>query len=193
MPQAFGQLGQIFSSNPLGGGLGLFGLIGNIMAQQKQNAALNKISYYQNNPAAAAKVISSLTQPLTMGLTQDVGNSVQGYLGERGLSQSPNITAEVLSQSLAPYVQQNQQQAEQEFMGLLNPAGATFQQPANLAPLMKLLYPNPTGYGGGVNPGVTPGTTPQTFPGNDYGQPAWGDYYGGSTGGDLGGTITDTY
>jgi len=40
---------------------------------------------------------------------------VQGYLGERGLSESPQISESVLSQSLAPYIQQNQEQGQQQY------------------------------------------------------------------------------
>lgn len=146
---AFAQLGHLFSS-PTGGanwgnilkaGVTGMGLIGDIMAQRKQNAALNRIAFYQKNPAAAAAEVRSLTAPLSMGLTENVGNQVQGYLAERGLSQSPNITAATLGEALAPYQQQNQQQALQEFYSLLNPAGATYAAPSNMGDLLKLWFP----------------------------------------------------
>jgi hypothetical protein len=186
---AFAQLGQIFQNSSGGAnwgniaktGLTGFGLIGNILAQQKQNAALNRIAYYQKNPAAAAQQINSLTQPLSQGLTQDVGNNVQGYLAERGLSGSPNVTAEVLAQALAPYQQQNQQTATQEFMSLLNPAGATYGKPGDLSSLLKLWSPataisSPTAGPGGqaYNPiyGGQPGTPPTfNLPSNNPGAP----------------------
>jgi hypothetical protein len=191
MPEAFAQLGQVFSGP---GGLGNIlktaltgaGLVGNIMTQQKQNAALNRINYYQKNPAAAAQVIRSLTQPLSQGLTQDVGNNVQGYLGERGLSQSPNITAEVLSQSLAPYQQQNQQTAMQEFMNLLNPANARYGTPSDLSSLFSLWKPAPaTGAGpasGGGGNAPTPPFVPQ---GTDVQSDSPIDIYGGYSGGGV--------
>jgi hypothetical protein len=145
------------------------GLIGNIMQQKQQNDALNRIKTMQN-PANASRMIQQLTQPLNSGLVSNVGNSVQGYLGERGLSQSPNITANVLGQSLAPYEQQNQQLALQQFMALLNPTGSSYGKPADLTSLMSLFKPqpsvgaNPAGggtsgpfsYPGGSGPGGTP-------------------------------------
>ena len=180
MADAFAQLGKIFTNPASAGGganwgniaktgLSGFGLIGNILAQKKQEDALNRISYYQKNPAAAAAMVRSLTQPLSLGLTQDVGNNVQGYLAERGLNQSPNITAEVLSQSLAPYQQQNQQQALQEFYNLLNPAGATYGKPMDLTSLMSLFKPLPAS--STPAPGTTAGTTPPTFPTDSFSYP----------------------
>jgi hypothetical protein len=163
--EAFAMLGNLVNKiggfgNLLKGGLTGMGAISNILAQRKQAESLNRMLYYQKHPEAAAAKIRSLTEPLSMGLTQSVGNEVQGYLGERGLSESPNITAQVLSQSLAPYAQHNTDVASQLFANILNPAGATFRQPADLTPLLAL-WNKPAQ----VNPGGTGGTPPFTDPG----------------------------
>lgn len=168
MPEAIAAIGPLLGA---GGGPGGFlkllttgfGLIGNIMAQQQQQSAVNRITSYQKNPAKAAAAINSLTQPLSLGLTQDVGNNVQGYLAERGLSGSPNISASVLAQALAPYQQQNQQTAEQEFFQLLNPLGAQYGKPQNMTNLFSQFNP-------------IPGVGTPTFPGG-------GGYPSGSGGG----------
>ncbi len=179
MAEVFSSLGKIFTNpatasgggggfnwgNLLKTGLGGFGLIGNIMAQNKQNSALNRIDMYQKHPELAAAKISSLTQPLNAGLVSGVGNEVQGYLAERGLSQSPNITAGVLGQQLAPYMQQNQMTAEQLFQNLLNPAGAKYQQPANLSSLFSL-FNKPAMTGTGTPAGATPPFFPSTSGGS---------------------------
>lgn len=174
MPDALSSIGGALGGAG-GGGLGGllklvttgFGLVSNIMATQQQQSALNRISSYQKNPAKAAQVINSLTQPLSLGLTEDVGNNVQGYLAERGLSGSPNITSSVLAQALAPYQQQNQQQAMQEFQMLLNPTGAGFQQPQSLQSLMSLFKPAPgLAPPGGAQPagGSSGNPGPQPYP-----------------------------
>jgi hypothetical protein len=145
-----GALGNILKT-----GVTAAGGIGDIISQQKQNSSLNQVLQYQKNPALAAQKIAQMTQPLSQGLTQDVGNNVQGYLGERGLSGSPNITASVLAQALAPYQQQNQQLATSQFGQLLNPAGAGFGKPIDWGSLMKLWMPAPKLNPAGTNPAST--------------------------------------
>src|ERR1700741_2348097 len=57
--------------------------------------------------------VRAATQPLSLGLVQDVTSQVSGTLAERGLSQAPGIQATELATALAPYQQQNQQTALQ--------------------------------------------------------------------------------
>jgi hypothetical protein len=78
--------------------------------QQKQLAELTK------NPAAYAAKIKALQQDLNPGLVQGVENEVQGYLGERGLSLSPSISAQVLGQALGPYQLQEQELAQRALL-----------------------------------------------------------------------------
>ena len=75
--------------------------------EQKQLLALT-------NPATLQSRIQANEQPLSQGLTQGVGNEVQGYLAERGLSESPSIQAQVLAQALGPYQLQEQQMATED-------------------------------------------------------------------------------
>jgi hypothetical protein len=187
MPDAIASIGSSLGSVFGGsGGLGNLlktiitgtGLIGNFMNQRQQQGALNQELAYQKNPSLAAAKIASLEQPLSQGLIQDVGNSTQGYLAERGLAESPQQTTAVLGQALAPYVQQNQNTAMQEFFGLLNPAGAKFPQNTNLASLFSLFNKNPypqfpTTAGG---TGATPPFVPQGT-GITQGPDSFGDAY----------------
>ena len=165
MPGALAQLGQIFTNpggganwgNILKGVLTGGGVLGDILNMRQQQKSLGQTLYYQRHPEAAAARIRSMTQPLSMGLTQDVGNEVQGYLGERGLSGSPNITGSVLAQALAPYYQQNQNTAANAFGELINPAGARFQNPIDMGSLLKLWQPaaNVTVPGIPTDPGMS--------------------------------------
>lgn len=161
-----------------GGSLGL-GEIGNIIQgiqRQRELSTLNNAQKTLANltPAQLSARVNQATQPLATGLTQAVGNQVQGDVASRGLAESPGIFAATESQALAPYVQQNQQMALQEVMqqlGLpIEYAQAYLQnlgQPTNLAPLMQLLMrqnnPSPSGTGGGgivFNPSSWPSPSP---------------------------------
>ena len=163
-----GGLGNILKGLALGGGTGF-----DIFSDIKNVGQLNKLNSFLNNPAKAAAWINGATQPLSQGLRQNVGNATQGYLGERGLAESPAIAAEVQAQALAPYELQNQQQATQAFLAMLNPK----QYPqVDLGSLFKLFKPTPSASAGG-------GTTPTTslgdlFPSSqsDPNVGAFGDY-----------------
>lgn len=150
MPGSLGQLGQAGA-----GGVGataqgslpgwanillpsLFGVgtAGNIIGDVQKMKEQSWLSNYQKqlagmSPQQLSSMVNQATQPLSQGLTQNVGNSVQASLAQRGLAQAPGIYAGELSQSLAPYYQQNQQQALQAVMAKLGlPLQAT--PPANL-------------------------------------------------------------
>lgn len=97
-------------------GTGIAGTIGNVEANSARNKVLSsemqQMNFLNNlTPSQLAANIQQLQQPLSQGLTQSVGNTVQGQLAERGLSQSPGIYADVLAQAIAPYQQQEQQMA----------------------------------------------------------------------------------
>jgi hypothetical protein len=91
--------------------------------------------------AAAA---AGYTQPLTAGLTSDISNTVQANLAERGLGSSPAAYTQQLTQALAPYIQQNQNQGYSDLLSALgltssmrNPYAST--APTNLQGLLKQL------------------------------------------------------
>jgi hypothetical protein len=154
--EALSGIGQFFGS-PAGKGIGELaglgsagaGLIGNLDAEKQRQQTLNTIKSNEAllaNPQALASDVAQTTQPLNANLVQSVGNSVNANLAEQGLSQSPGITASVLTQSLAPYEQQNQQQALTILMqrlGLPIEYGKALlgglPTSSNLAPLLALL------------------------------------------------------
>jgi hypothetical protein len=148
-----GALGDILGGAKLG--LSGFGVVDQIMQARQRQDMLNRALAYQKDPKRLASLVSGYTKPLDTGLVKGVGNEVQGYLAERGLSQSPSIQSEVLSQSLAPYMQQNQQRALQmalqvmgiplEALATIGPGGGTSGLAGLLATLGKI---NP----GGANP-----------------------------------------
>lgn len=171
-------IGKIFTSIPgVGGGgnpiwqtllkLGTAGAgsIGNILASMKRNDVLNtslnnqkNLMALANNPNALATNISKLERPLSAGLTSSVGNAVQGYLAERGLSESPGIASETLAQGLAPYQQQEQQMAINSYLSTLGlPAQATprflpYPQGTDLSKIFQSLFAKPDALtaGGGI-------------------------------------------
>lgn len=110
-----GKVGTQVEANPLKAGLTGIGALQSILAERKRNEILNHYLDLANNPEKSAAAVRSMTQPLNQGLVQDVGNQTQAYLGERGLSESPQITEAVLSQALAPYEEQNQRTAMDEY------------------------------------------------------------------------------
>jgi hypothetical protein len=101
-------------------GTGIMGTVGNIKGNATKNAVLQQQMdltkrYANMTPAQVSGGISSLEAPLSKDLTNSVGNTVQGQLAERGLSQAPGIFASSLGQGLAPYQLQEQQLAQDAF------------------------------------------------------------------------------
>jgi len=135
-------------------GLAGAGTISNYLQQGQQDALRNKI--LGQTPASTAAAIHGLEQPLSSGLISGVENQAQGYLGERGLNESPAVTTEVVSQALAPYLQQQQQQAASEYESMLssqeNPG--LFSAPSNTSALWQLIL------GGAPATANKPGATP---------------------------------
>jgi hypothetical protein len=166
------------------------GGIGNILASVKRNQVLNQSLNNQqnlinlaNNPSALAGNINKLVRPLSAGLTSSVGNAVQGYLGERGLSEAPGIASETLAQGLAPYQQQEQQMAINAYLTSLGlPAQATprflpYPQGTDLSKLFQSIFTKPTpmpfgtngaGLMTGPNPSPTYGDTSNSGSGANF-------------------------
>ena len=117
----------------LTGGMFGAGEVGNIIEEQKRASYQNFLMNLLKNPQQLAAMAQKIAQPLSAGLTQSVGNTVQGNLAERGLSQSPGIFGSTLAQSLAPYQQQNYNTALQTVMQSLGLPAGTFAPPANLS------------------------------------------------------------
>ena len=65
----------------------------------------------QGTPQQVGSLINQYTQPLNAALTSNVWNQVQGQLGQMGMTQAPGVAAYNYAQALAPYYQQNVQQA----------------------------------------------------------------------------------
>lgn len=150
---AISNVGQWFSKNAgtvVPGALAGGGFLSNWLANRRNQQRQNFLTNLAENPAAMSKYVAGFQKPLAAGLTQNVGNQVQGYLGERGLSGTPGVSADVLTQALAPFQQQEQQQAIQEAMGALGnvpgkfgsvPGSSTSNLSGILAMLMKGLKP----------------------------------------------------
>lgn len=131
------------------------GFLSNYLNARKYNSRSDFINDLIKDPNKFNAYVRSFERPLNAGLTQSVGNQVQAYLGERGLSQTPGITSDVLAQALAPFVQQNQSRAVAEAennLGLLGSLGVPPQ--SNIAPALSLLLSKPIQY-----PTLTPSTT----------------------------------
>lgn len=101
-------------------GTGVAGTVGNIEANSARNQVLQsemaQMNTLQNlTPTQEAAGIAQFQRPLSQALTSAVGNTVQGQLSERGLSEAPGIYATQLSQALSPYQLQLQQQAQQAY------------------------------------------------------------------------------
>lgn len=151
----------------LGIGSGVAGTVGNIQANQARNKVLSSEMSQMNTlnnltPAQIASGTQSLEVPLSNNLVSSVGNTVQGQLASRGLSQAPGIYASSLAQGLAPYQLQEQQMAQQAFFQKLglpitarpSPFGP-FPQTTNQNQLYQALATNFMG-GGGNSGGVPP-------------------------------------
>lgn len=115
MGKALGQVKGAAEKNPLSTILTGAGGLESLLAEKKKQDILNRYLDLANNPAKSEAQIRSLVAPLNASLEKSVENSVQGYLGSRGLSESPQISEAVLSQSLAPYEQQNINSAIEEY------------------------------------------------------------------------------
>jgi len=95
-------------ATPLIGAVGTGGGIwNNIQNAQYQN----KLRSLAQNPAKMMAYAQGFEKPLQAGLLKGVENQTQGYAAERGLATSPQIQQALVSQAIAPYLQQQQNQA----------------------------------------------------------------------------------
>jgi hypothetical protein len=113
----------------------------------------DKLRSYAENPNKLESYAAGFTQPPTAGLVQGVENQAQGYAAERGLATSPAAEQQIVSQAIAPYIQQNQQLGLGTALQALglgggaspNPAGGFTGLAASLAQLSKLFQPSAPG------------------------------------------------
>ena len=166
-PTAMGGVGDLLKA-----GTGGAGLLSNIMTGIKSSEIsgdmqkqMKLLMSYLANPAALATKANSMTAPLNAGLVQNVGNATQAQLAQRGLSSSPAQAGAIMSQSLAPFEQQNQQDAMRAVMQLLGlpiqagaAAKAALPGQANLGALWNLFQPQKMPQPGVVN------NAPSTLP-----------------------------
>ena len=113
----------------------------NLYNEYKNQQYQNKLRELSTDPGAVGKLAAGYTQPLDAGLTKAVANQSQAYLAERGLSDSPEISQQVESQAIAPYIQQNQQAGYQDALTALGLGGGAIppalQQQNSLSALAK--------------------------------------------------------
>lgn len=130
----------------LGVGMGGGGFLSNWLQNRKYNSREDYLAGLAKNPVAMREYMSKFEKPLSQGLTKGVGNQVQAFLGERGLSESPTISSDVLAQALAPYQQQSQAMAGNEAFQALGLMPTTRPPQADLSKLL-------ASFGGGKSPG----------------------------------------
>lgn len=106
-----------------------YGLYNNYQNQAYQN----QLRSYAQDPSKMNAYASKFTKPLTAGLNSAVGNNTQAYLAQRGLSESPQIAAQVQSQAIAPYVQENQKTGYSDALQALNLGGGAANTGAQAA------------------------------------------------------------
>lgn len=134
-------------------GLAGGGFLSNWLQNRKYNANQDYLAKLGKDPVAMQAYMRKFQQPLSQGLTQSVGNQTQAFLGERGLSESPAISQDVLAQALAPYQQQEQQMAGNEAFQALGLIPTKAPNNVNLTSLLAGL--------GGKGPGPSaPATDP---------------------------------
>lgn len=100
------------------GALTGFGFIDNWLQQRRYN----QLQDIARDPRKAAAYFQGLERPLAQGAVAGAENEAQAALGERGLSQSPALSAAVYSQALAPLYQAQQNAAMQAGGNLLGSA-----------------------------------------------------------------------
>ena len=137
------------------------GTIGNMKANSARNSVLdqqmNYTKYLQNlTPAQMTQMIAQYQKPLSNSLINNVGNTVQGQMASRGLSQAPGIFGQAMAQGLAPYELQEQQLAQDALFKKLglpissrpSPFGP-FPQTTNTSQIWQQLMQRFMGQGGG--------------------------------------------
>lgn len=115
----------------------------NLYNQFQQTAYQNKLRSLAQDPAKMAAFAAGYTKPLNAGLTAGVNNEAQAYLASRGLSDSPQISQEVASQAIAPYINDNQTKGYQLALQALGLGGGAIppatQQSTSQSQLAQIL------------------------------------------------------
>lgn len=123
MSEILGKVGGLFTGGNLGKTLSVapvaLGEIGNLVTSAQRGGQIDALTKQENaisslSPAALTAMVRSAQAPISQGLRNDVGNSVQADLAQRGLAQAPGIFATTQEQALAPFEQQNYQTALQQ-------------------------------------------------------------------------------
>src|SRR5271165_5377411 len=122
---------------------GLFGAgeLSNLLQAHKQSQWQDYVMNLAKNPSQVSQMVTQAQQPLDNALVQAVNNRVQGDMAQRGLAQAPGIFAGTEAQALAPFVQQQQQNAQQQVMQLLGLPGAATNINApgqNMSPALQM-------------------------------------------------------
>ena len=160
----------LLTAGTAGGGL-IQNILANREAQKKQSFVENLIT----DPKKWNAFVASKEQPLQAGLTADVARSTDAYGAERGLGSSPAVMKDVYAQALAPYVQNEQQMAQNaalQSLGIYE--GSPTTKPVDVSQILKAFMsmpPNrpafgnlpPTVIGGGQVP-VSSAPVPNQIP-----------------------------
>jgi hypothetical protein len=121
MPDIMSSLGPILTPALTAAQVGSTGY--NLYNQYQNQQYQNTLRSDAQNPAKVTALAQGYTQPLNAGLTAAVNNQTQAQLAQAGLSESPQISQQVESQAIAPYIQQNQQQGYNDAIQALGLGG----------------------------------------------------------------------
>ena len=145
------------------GGIGAVGTGGGIWNNIQNAQYQNKLRSLASDPAKMMAYVKGFEQPLQAGLLKGVENEVQGYAAERGLATSPQIQQALVSQAIAPKLQEQQNQAlDAAYKSLGLGGGAPYGGSiSDIASSLKMLQSALPGQAG---PWAAPTPTPQ----NDY-------------------------
>lgn len=138
-------------------GSDIFGTVGNIGLSQAEadlaNEGLGLAKAYGNlTPGQVSAGINQYLQPLNANLVRGIDQNVAQSLAAQGLAGSPGLMTAETAAALAPYEQQNQQLATQDFFNQfqlpLNAIGAVrFPNPSPISPLINPANSISTGSG----------------------------------------------
>lgn len=172
--QALTSIGSFLSTNAsklIPAGLAGGSFLSNWLNNRKMNERQNFLESLSKDPNKMNAYVSKFSKPLDRGLTTNVENQVQAVLGEKGLSSSPTITADVLAQALGPYQQQEQQMGINEAISSLGMMPTTTPPPSDPSMALMMLMQNMKKSGGGSGSTPTSGSTADPFAGGGYTNP----------------------
>lgn len=180
MSEVISQIGSFLGSTTgkgvLTAGTAGGGLLQNWMANRESQKKQKFVEDLVTNPVKWNAFVASKEQPLQAGLTADVARQTDAYGAERGLGSSPAVMKDVYAQSLAPFVQNEQQMAQNaalQSLGLYE--GSPTTKPTDITSILKAFMSMPgnrpafgnlppTTIGGGQVP-VQSAPTPDQIPG----------------------------